>query len=141
MEQLVDAALGGRRYQTALFVAFSGVALLIAMLGVYAVTAYGVSRRRREMNIRVALGARPSQALGLVIRQGFSPVAAGVVAGIGGAVAVGTLVSGLLFEVSARDPVVIAAAAVLMGAIGLASCILAARHGLALSPAAALREE
>jgi predicted permease len=141
MKQLVDDALGGRRYQTTLFTAFSAVALLIAIVGVYAVTAYGVSRRRREMNIRAALGAKPSQALGLVVRQGFAPVAVGVAAGIGGALGIGTLAGGLLFEISAHDPIVIAATAVLMGAIGLAACVVAARQGLSLNPAAALREE
>jgi predicted permease len=141
MKQLVDDALGGRRYQTTLFTAFSAVALLIAIVGVYAVTAYGVSRRRREMNIRAALGAKPSQALGLVVRQGFAPVAVGVAAGIGGALGIGTLAGGLLFEVSARDPIVIAATASVMGAIGLVACVVAARQGLSLNPAAALREE
>ena len=141
LEQLVDAALGGRRYQTTLFLAFSVVALLIAVLGVYAVTAYGVSRRRREMNLRVALGARPSQAFGLVVRQGFLPVAAGVAAGVAGALGAGAVISGMLFDVSAHDPLVIAATAALMGAVGLAACGAAARQGLAINPASALRDD
>ena len=74
--------MAGRRYQTQLFVAFGAVALFIATLGVYAVTSYGVSRRRREMNIRVALGARHTHVVGLIVRQGLMPVAVGVAAGI-----------------------------------------------------------
>lgn len=68
LEQLVDASVAGRRYQTQLFIAFGAVALFITIVGVYAVTSYGVSRRRREMNIRVALGARYAQVVGLVLR-------------------------------------------------------------------------
>jgi predicted permease len=141
MDQIVDAAIGGRRYQMTIFITFAAVALLIAVLGVYAVTAYGVSRRRREMNIRLALGAKPSQVVALVVRQGFAPVAAGLFGGVGGALAVGSAVASLLFDVRARDPIVIASTAVIVGAIGLAACLLAARQGLGLNPAAALREE
>jgi predicted permease len=141
MDQIVDAAVGGRRYLVALFVGFGVVALFIATLGAYAVTAYGVSRRRREMNIRVALGARPTQVIGLVVRQGFTPVAAGLAAGVGGALALSTIVASLLFDVRARDPLVIAVAVAVVGGIGLLACLLAARQGLVLNPAAALREE
>jgi putative ABC transport system permease protein len=141
MEQLVDRAVGGRRYQVGLFVAFGAVALFIAVVGVYAVTAYGVSRRRREMNIRAALGAKPSQVVGLIVKQGFSPVLAGLGAGIVGALAVGTVVGSLLFGVQARDPLVIAVVVAMVGGVGLLACVLAAGQGLAINPAAALREE
>src|SRR5262249_19380389 len=82
VEQLVDASVAARRYQMRLFVVFGGVALFIATVGVYAVTAFGVSRRRREMNIRVALGAQASQVRRMVVGQGLSPVLAGVVFGV-----------------------------------------------------------
>jgi predicted permease len=81
MDEIVDSALGGRRYQMWLFVTFGAMALMIATVGVYGVTAYGVSRRRREMNIRVALGGRRSQVFGMVVRQGFWPVAGGLARG------------------------------------------------------------
>ncbi len=141
MEELVEKAVGGRRYQMTLFVAFGAVALFIAVLGVYAVTAYGVSRRRREMNIRLALGATPSQVTGLVVRQGFSPVAAGLAGGVAGALAVSTTVASLLFDVRARDPLVIAAVVAMVAGVGFLACLVAARQGLALNPASALREE
>ena len=104
LDDVVDAALAGRRYQMWLFAAFGGVALLIATIGVYATTAYGVSRRRREMNIRVALGAQVSQVFGLALGQSARPVVLGLVAGCAGALAVGKLVASLLFEVQANDP-------------------------------------
>src|SRR5262249_5335064 len=116
-------------------------ALLIAVIGVYAVTAYGVSRRRREMNIRAALGAQRSQILGMVVRQGSVPILAGIAAGGLGALAIGRIVSTLLFGVTPRDPVVIGAVIALVSAVGLLACALAARQGLSLNPAAALRDE
>lgn len=141
LEQMVDASLASRRYQAQLFVTFGLAALFIAAIGVYAVTAYGVSRRRREMNIRVALGAESSQVLGLVLRQGMMPVVAGAIVGTCGALAVGGLVASLLFDVQARDPLIIAGVVGVVGVVGLLTCTLAARQGLSLDPAAALRDE
>jgi ABC-type antimicrobial peptide transport system permease subunit len=141
LEHIVDASIAGRRYQMQLFVAFGAVALFIATLGVYAVTSYGVSRRRREMNIRVALGARRSQVMRLVLGQATMPIAAGVVVGTAAALALGTVVASLLFDVRARDPFVLAGVATLVAAVGLAASALAARQGLRLDPASALREE
>jgi putative ABC transport system permease protein len=141
LESLVATALAGRRYQMQLFVTFGGVALMIAMVGVYAVTSYGVSRRRREMNLRVALGAQPSQVLALVVRQGIGPVMAGLAAGAAGAAVLGSIVASLLFDVNARDPRVIALVIAMVGIISMTACLVAARQGLALNPVAALREE
>ena len=141
MQQVVDASFAARRYQTTLFVAFGASALLIAVVGVYAVTSYGVSRRRREMNIRVALGARASQVVGLVLRQTGVPLVAGAVAGGAAAVAIGGVVASQLFEVRARDPFVIAATVALVTAVGMLTCAVAAKQGLRINPASALREE
>jgi putative ABC transport system permease protein len=141
VQQLVDMSVAGRRYQAQLFVVFATVALFIALVGVYAGTAYGISRRRREMNLRVALGANRSQVLGLIVRQASAPIAVGVVAGAVGAVAVGGLLSSLLFDVQARDPKVIVLVATLVVSVGLITCALVARRGLSIEPSAALREE
>jgi predicted permease len=141
LDELVDASLAGRRYQMQLFVAFGVVAIFIATLGVYAVASYGVSRRRREMTIRIALGAQTSHVVGLLLRQGMTPVVAGVAAGAAGAVAIGGVVGSLLFEVRAHDPLVIAAVVTLVSLAGFATCGIAARRGRSLDPAAALRDE
>ena len=141
LERLVDASLAGRRYQMQLFVTFGLFALFIAILGVHAVATYGVSRRLREMTIRVALGAQPSQVVRMIVRQGMTPVMVGVLIGVAGALAMGGLVASLLFDVRARDPIVIAAVVTLVGLAGLLTCTLAARRGLSLDPAAALRAE
>lgn len=141
MEQIVDDSVAGRRYQAQMMGIFGGVAFFIAVIGIYAVASYGVSRRRREMNIRVALGAETRQVMGLVLRQGTLPVLAGIVAGIAGALVMGSVVASLLYEVRAWDPAIIAAVVAVVGTVGVATCGLAARRGLRLNPAAALREE
>jgi predicted permease len=141
LQNVVDASVDARRYQASLFTAFGGVALIIAMVGVYATTAYGITRRRREMNIRVALGARMSQVLALVLRQSVTPVAVGLAGGLGGALAIGGLVASLLYEVTPRDPVVLAVVVVTVTATGTASALAAARRQLEIDPAAALRDE
>ena len=139
--RVVEKAVAARRYQMWLFTAFGAVALAIAVVGVYATTAYGVSRRRREMNIRVALGAQASQVLALVLRQNAAPLLAGLAAGCAGALALGTVIGGLLFQVRASDPLVIAAAVTLVSATGMAASATAARQGLRIDPAAALRHD
>jgi predicted permease len=141
LERLVDASLSGRRYQARLFVVFGGMALFIVILGVYAVTSYGISRRRREMNIRVALGAQTRQVIGLILAQTGRPIVAGLAAGIVGAMAVGGLVASQLFGVTPRNPLITATVAALVGFIGLAAAAVAARRGLSIDPAAALRAE
>jgi ABC-type antimicrobial peptide transport system permease subunit len=141
VDTLVDAAVATRKYQAQLFIAFGLVALFIATLGVYAVTSYGISRRRREMNIRVALGARASQVVRMLLWQGMTPVAAGAALGGLGAIASAGLVAGLLFDVQARDPLIVGGVVLTVGTAGLLTCALAARRGIAIDPASALRDE
>ena len=141
LHDVVDKALESRRYQMWLFTAFGAVALLIATVGIYATTAYGVSRRRREMNIRVALGARVSQVFALVLRQSATPLLVGIGVGCAGALAIGTVVASLLFKVRASDPLVLGTVVALVGAVGLVASATAARQGLRVDPVAALRNE
>jgi putative ABC transport system permease protein len=141
LTDLVDAAMAGRRQQTQLFTAFGLVALFIAAVGIFAVTSFTVSRRRREMNVRVALGAPRAQVVGQMLRQGMTPVLIGIAAGIAGALAIGNLVASLLFDVAPRDPAIITGVVAMVFAVGLATCGLAVRRGLAIDPSRALREE
>jgi predicted permease len=141
LRHVIDAAVEGRRYHASLFTVFGASALLIAIVGVYATTAYGVSRRRRELNIRVALGARASQVFSLVLRQSATPVAIGLAAGLSGALAMGGIIASLLFEVRPGDPLVLTVVLGLVSIVGLASAAAATLGGLRLDPAAALREE
>jgi predicted permease len=141
LSRVVDKAVGNRRYQMWLFTAFGAIALLIATVGIYATTAYGVSRRRREMNIRVALGARVSQVFTLVLRQTAMPLVAGIAAGALGSLAIGTVVASLLFKVRASDPVVIASVVTLVAIAGGLASATAARQGLRINPVEALRDD
>jgi len=141
LRSVVDRSVASRRYQMWLFTAFGGVALLIAIVGVYATTAYGVARRRREMNIRVALGARVSQVYAMTLKQSAAPLVIGIGAGCLGAIAIGTVVAGLLFNVRAPDPVVIAGVVTVVAIAGGSASALAARQGLRIDPAAALRDD
>ena len=141
LQSVVDRSVASRRYQMWLFTAFGGVALLIAIVGVYATTAYGVARRRREMNIRVALGARVSQVFVMTLRQSAAPLAMGIGAGCLGAIAIGSVVAGLLFNVRARDPLVITGVVAMVSMAGGIASATAARQGLRIDPAAALRDD
>ncbi len=141
LQQAIDAATASRRYQARLFVVFGLVALLIATVGVYGVTAYSVSKRRREMNIRVALGAREGEVIRLLVKQSAYAVLPGVLAGLVGSLAIGGALASLLYEVQARDPMLLAGVAGSVGVVALAASLLAARGGLSLDPASALREE
>jgi putative ABC transport system permease protein len=141
LTQLIDAAVETRRYQASLFAAFGAAALLIAIVGVYATTAYGVSRRRRELNIRVALGAQASQVFSMVLRQSVTPVAIGLAGGLAGALALGSVVASLLYEVRPRDPFVLAVVLGIVAAVGIFSAAAATLAGLRIEPAAALRED
>jgi predicted permease len=141
LQQAVEAATAGRRYQARLFALFGVISLLIATVGVYAVTAYSLSKRRREMNIRVALGANVSDVIRLVMRQAAAAIVPGVAVGVAGALAIGGMIASLLYEVRPRDPVVLAVVAATVGVVGLLASLLAAKNGLTIDPAAALREE
>jgi putative ABC transport system permease protein len=99
-------SLARQRFSIQLMAVFAAIATLLAAIGIYGVLAYLVGQRRREFGIRVALGARASDVVGLVLRQGSLPVAIGLVCGIGGAFARTRYLKSLLYEISATDPVV-----------------------------------
>jgi ABC-type antimicrobial peptide transport system permease subunit len=141
LAELVERTLAPRRYQTTMFITFGVVALFIAAIGIYAVTAYGVSRRKREMNIRAALGARGSQVLGMILRQVSVPILAGTAFGIVGAIVLSGSIRSLLFDVGATDPPIILGVVVLVVAVGLSAATIAARQASSLDPAAALRDQ
>jgi putative ABC transport system permease protein len=141
LQGVVDAAVEGRRYQTTLFTVFGVAALFIAMLGVYAMTAYGVSRRRRELNIRAALGAQARQVFAMVLRQHLVPVAIGLAGGLVGALSLGSVVASLLYEVQPRDPFVLTIVVAIVAAVVSLSAVTATATGLRIEPAAALRDD
>ena len=141
LEDLVDGSMTDARFRTTLLMAFAGLALFLAALGIYGVLAYFVSQRGRELGIRLALGARPGALFRLVVGQGLRPVAAGAAIGLAGAVAVTTLLESLLFGVTPVDPAAYAVATAVLGAIALTACAVPALRATRVDPLVALREE
>jgi putative ABC transport system permease protein len=120
---------------------FSAVALVLCLLGLYGVLAHSVSTRGHEISIRMALGARPAQVLGLVMGQGLRWVVTGIVLGLATAWVLSRLVESLLFEVSAREPAYFVAAPVLLTLVALLASWLPARRAARIAPARALKDE
>jgi ABC-type antimicrobial peptide transport system permease subunit len=118
---------------------FALIALLLALIGIYGIIAYSVAQRTQEMGIRRALGAQPSDILGLVVGQGLRLALVGVAIGIAGAFALTRLMSTLLFHVSATDPATFVAVALVFLLVALAASYIPARRATRIDPMAALR--
>ena len=120
---------------------FAVVALLLAIAGVYGVMAYTVTQRVPEIGLRVALGATPSDVICLVLREGALLVVIGLVAGAALSFAGAQSISGLLFGVSARDPLVFVGVSALVAVAALADCLIPGRRALRVDPLLAIRGE
>jgi predicted permease len=139
METLVEAQVGQRHLIVTLLGSFAGVALLLALIGIYGLIAYSVAQRTREVGIRRALGAQHGDILRLVVGQGFGLALAGVAAGVGGAVALTRVMKDLLFHVSATDPATFVGIALLFILVALAASYIPARRATRIDPMDALR--
>ncbi len=139
MDYLMRNLLRARKFTLMLLGAFAAVALVLAVVGLYGVVAYGVSQRRREFGIRVALGARSGEIRRMVVLEGSRIAIAGAVIGTIGALAAGRLMSSLLFEVSSRDAVVLATVAIGMVCVAIVACLVPARRATRVDLADVLR--
>ncbi|PYT97567.1 MAG: hypothetical protein DMG38_19100 [Acidobacteria bacterium] len=137
----VEKARAQTRFVTVLAGALGTLALLLACIGIYGVTSYSVAERRREMAIRIAVGADSADVGKMVLRQSGMPVVVGVIAGLGLAAALTPLLSGLLFGVRPSDPLTYLAIAFVLGGVGLAACRIPARQATRVDPMIALRCE
>ncbi|HEV2386163.1 MAG TPA: ABC transporter permease [Candidatus Acidoferrales bacterium] len=139
--EVIERSASPQRAAVTLLELFGGLALLLAAIGLYGVMSYAVSQSRRELGLRIALGARSSDLLWLVVSQGLALTAAGI--GLGAAAALGLtrLIGNLLFQVSPRDPVAFGSALLVMGVVSLAACVLPAWRAARTDPMAALRHE
>jgi len=141
MESTLQTASAAPRFQTFLLVVFAGVALLLALAGVYGVMAYTVSQRVPELGVRIALGATPEDIRALILRQGAALAGSGLVIGIGLALLSGRLLQGFLFGVTATDPVVLASVVAAVAVATLGACYVPVRRAVRVDPMVALRAE
>jgi len=141
LDDRIEGASARPRFRAMLLGAFATTAFLMAVLGLYGTLSYSVSRRTREMGVRLALGARPADVLGLVVRQGLALVAVGLVIGLAGAVAASRLIEEQLFEVTPTEPFVYALVTAALAATGVLACLVPAHRASRVDPVTALRVE
>jgi ABC-type antimicrobial peptide transport system permease subunit len=141
MEEVLSKAQSRPRFLTMLLTMFSGVALLIATIGIYGVISYSVARRSKEFGLRMALGAQSGNILGLVMKQGFWLTAIGAVAGLGAALGLTRLMASLLFGVQPTDAVTFVSVSALLAAVALIASYIPARRATQVDPMKALRYE
>lgn len=141
MEQLVSSSVGQPRFRTILLAAFSILALVIASVGIYGVMTYLVSQRIQEFGIRLAIGATPADVLRLVLRQASVLIAGGICLGLLGSAVLSRLIAGLLYGVSALDPLTFAAVAMILSTLALLASYIPARRATRVDPLTALRYE
>ena len=141
MEGLISASLSPQRFNVLLLGAFAGLALVLAVVGIYSVLSYSVRRRVREIGIRMALGATHSDILHMVVADGMKPIFLGVTIGLAAALALSRVVTSLIYGVRATDPLTFAGVALLLVAVGLFATILPAYRATRVEPVRTLREE
>jgi putative ABC transport system permease protein len=141
MDEASARGLGAQRLNASLLGVFALSALLLAAIGIYGLMAYAVTQRKREMGIRMALGARPRDVLSLVVRQGMTLAGLGIALGIVGALAATQLLASMLYGVAPTDPVTFTGVAALLAAVALLACWLPARRAARVDPNVALRAE
>jgi putative ABC transport system permease protein len=141
MEDVLASSLARRRFALVLMLIFAAVALVLAALGIYGVMSYTVAQRTQEIGIRVAVGARPIDVLGMVVRQGMTLVALGLLAGVAGALVLTRLLSALLYGVAATDAATYVIIAAALASVALVAILVPARRATRVDPMLALRAD
>jgi putative ABC transport system permease protein len=141
MQDVIANSVQRRRFSMLLLTIFAAVAMLLAAIGLYGVMSYAVAQRTKEIGIRMALGARRPDVLALVVKQGMTLVLMGIAAGTLLSLAMTRLISGMLFGITATDPLTFAAVAVLLGTVAFLANYLPARRAASVDPIVALRYE
>jgi len=141
MESLIGASVARARFNTLLLTIFAFVALLLAGVGIYGVMAYSVAQRKREIGVRMALGARATDVARLVVRRGMMLTLGGVAIGMAASFALTWLMKTLLFNVSETDPLTFVGIPLLLALVALLACLIPARRAAKVDPMVALRYE
>jgi putative ABC transport system permease protein len=141
LESWIGESVSRTRFGTLLLTVFAGVALLLAVVGIYGVMSYSVAQRQHEIGIRMAMGAQRRDVVWLVVGHGLTLTGAGVLLGALGAFGLTRLMSGLLYGVSATDPVTFGGVALVLASAALLACYLPARRATRIDPMQALRYE
>jgi putative ABC transport system permease protein len=141
MEQYMERSVNARRFSLEILGIFAAAALLLAATGLYALLSHSAAHRTREIGVRMALGARPSDVLRLIVGQGLSLAALGVVIGGAGALTLSSIITAMLFNVAPRDPVTLIGVSVMLLAVAAGASYVPARRALRVDPVTALRSE
>ena len=141
LDAIVTESLGQERLTMALLGVFAGIALLLAVIGIYGAVAYTVEQRTSEIGVRMALGAQTADVLRLIVRQGMHPVIIGLVLGLLGTFAAGRLIAAQLYQISPYNPLLLGATAVVLTSAALLACLIPARRATMVDPVRALRSE
>jgi putative ABC transport system permease protein len=141
LEEIVSKSVAAPRFRTALLGTFAGLAMVLSLVGLYGVLAFTVAQRRQEFGIRLAIGARRHDVLGMVMRQGLAFVFMGLLIGVPAALVTTRVLRSMLFGIEASDPSTFAAVAALLVTVALLASWLPARRATRVDPVTALREE
>jgi putative ABC transport system permease protein len=141
MAEVMGASVEARRFNMLLLGIFAAVAMLLAAVGIYGVMAYSVTQRTNEIGVRIALGAKPRDVIGMIVGRGMRLTLIGAAAGLVLSIGLTRLMSTLLFGVSATDPLTFAAVSLLLAGVALAACFIPARRAAKVDPMIALRRE
>jgi len=141
MDEIISDSLASQRFSMAIFGIFAALALTLASVGIYGVISYLVQQRTQEIGVRVALGAKRSDVLRLILGEGLKMAGAGVILGLIAAFGLTRLMASLLYGVSATDPLTFVAVAILLAGVALAACYIPARRAMRVDPMVALRYE
>ncbi|HEX8185053.1 MAG TPA: FtsX-like permease family protein, partial [Blastocatellia bacterium] len=141
MEQILRDSIAQPRFSTLLLGIFAALALTLAAVGIYGVMSYSTALRTREIGIRMALGAKQNDVMGMVLRQGLKLASLGIALGLIGAFAMSRVMASLLYGVSTTDPITYIAVSLILASVALLACFLPARRATRVDPMVALRYE
>ena len=141
MDDVISDSVGPQRFNTILLGLFSGVSLVLAIVGIYGVLSDSVTARTHEIGVRMAVGAQASDVLKMIVRQGMTLVGLGIFIGLGGAYLITQLLATLLYEVSATDGITFVATSLVLAIVALGACLVPALRATRVDPLVALRSE